>query len=208
ALISRGWAEADDVGFPAPVSAGKSARSGVVALPTAGAGAEGGKLERGHRKVSACGGERLVDPGRAEADDVGHAAHVAVNVRQLARVGVVAAPAAGAGAEGGKLERGHRKVPACRGLGLVDTGRAEGDDVGSSVAAYVCQLARIGVVAAPAAGAHTEGGKLERGRCKPWRPDQRLVVEDQPFDAGQRVGTIGADDAGSVAGQLGERIGR
>src|SRR5262245_7859166 len=54
-------------------------------------------------------------------------------------VGVVAAPTAGHGAEGGKLERGGGKVPACGGQGLVDAGRAEGDDVGSGVPVHVCQ---------------------------------------------------------------------
>src|SRR5262249_62094012 len=48
---------------------------------------------------------RLVDTVRAKANDVGHAA--AVNVRQLARVGVVAAPTARPGTEGSKLERGR-----------------------------------------------------------------------------------------------------
>src|SRR5262249_60433218 len=104
-------AEAEVVGLAVPVDPGRGAGEGVLTAPAAGVGAEGGQLERGHRKVPASSGERLVDTGRAEADDVGHAA--AVNVRERARVGVVAAPAAGVGAEGGKLERGHRKVPAC-----------------------------------------------------------------------------------------------
>src|SRR5262245_6636606 len=47
----------------------------------------------------------FVDTGRAEGDDIDPAA--AVNVRQLARVGVVAAPTASPRTEGGKLERGR-----------------------------------------------------------------------------------------------------
>src|SRR5262249_58392964 len=136
--------------------------------PPAGVGAEGGEPEGGGGKGPAWGGEGLVHAGRAEADDVGSA--VPVHVRQLARVGIVAAPTAGVGPEGGKLERGHRKVPACGGLRLVDTGRAEGDDVGSGVRAYVRELARIGVVAAPTAGAGTAGSKLARGPPEVRRP--------------------------------------
>src|SRR5262249_41915578 len=143
------------------------ARVEVLAGPAAGAGAgtEGGKLERGGRKVAASGGERHTDTVRAEADDVGHAAEVAVNVCQLARVGVVAAPAAGVDAEGGQLERGSSKVPASGGERLEDAGRAEADDVGDAVAAHVRNLARVGVIAAPA-GAGTKGRERECRRCK------------------------------------------
>src|SRR5262249_58503470 len=104
----------------------RRARVGVVAAPPAGFDTEGGKLERGHRKVPACGGQRLVDAGRAEGDDVGSG--VPVYVCQPARVDVVAAPTAGAGTEGGKLERGHRKVPAWGGERLVETSIAEAAD--------------------------------------------------------------------------------
>src|SRR6266487_1611755 len=148
------------VGHAVAANVCNGARVGVVAAPTAGVGAEGGELERGGHKVPVPGGQGLVDAGRAEGDDVGSA--VAVYVRKRARIGVVAAPAAGVGTEGGKLERGGHKVPVPGGQGLVDTGRAEGDDVGSAVQVYVCKLARVGVVAAPAAGVGTEGGKLER----------------------------------------------
>src|SRR5262249_4377704 len=140
------------------------ARVGVVAAPTAGIGTEGGELERGGRKVPASCSERLEDAGRAEAEDVGSG--IAVYVCERARIGIVAAPAAGVGTEGGKLERGGRKVPASCSERLEDAGRAEADDVGSPVAIYVCKRARIGVVAAPAAGVDTEGGKLERGSGK------------------------------------------
>src|SRR6266478_1912239 len=113
-------AEADDVGHAVVVNVRKRARVEVVAAPTAGLGPEGGKLERGHRKVPACGGQRLVDPGRTKGDDVGSG--VPADVCQLARVGVVAAPTAGVDAEGSKLERGGRKVPASGGEGHVGTG--------------------------------------------------------------------------------------
>ena len=52
-------------------------------------------------------------------------------------------------------------MPACGGQGHPDTGIAEPDDVCSPVAVYICKLARVGVVAAPAAGVDTEGVKLE-----------------------------------------------
>src|SRR5262249_29718757 len=149
-------------GHAVAVNVCKRARVGVVAAPTAGVGPEGGKLERGGGKVSAWGGERLEDASRAEADDVGHA--VAVYVRKRARIGVVVAPAAGVGADGGELERRGCKVPACVGERPVAAGRAEGDDFGPAIPVYVSQLARVGVVAAPTAGHGAEGGKLERGR--------------------------------------------
>src|SRR5262245_22320756 len=180
-------AEADDVGHAVPVNVRKRARVEVLAGPAAGAGAgtEGGKLERGGREVPASGGEGHEDTIRAEADDVGHV--VAVNVRKRARVGVVAAPAAGVGTEGGKLERGGHKVPVPSGQRLEDAGRAEGDDVGSGIPVYVRERARVGVVAAPAAGVGTEGGKLERGRREvPASCSQRLE------DAGRAEG----DDVG------------
>src|SRR5262245_32157628 len=156
-------AEADDVGQPVAVNVRERARVELLAGPAAG-GTEGGKLERGGRKLPASGGERHINTVRADADDVGLA--VAVNVCKRARVGVVAAPTAGHGAEGGKLERGGGKVPAWGGEGLVDAGLAEADDIGHVVAVYVRKHARIGVVAAPAAGVGTEGGELERGHPK------------------------------------------
>jgi hypothetical protein len=188
-------AETDDVGPAVAVHVGNLARVGVVAAPTPGHGTEGGKLERGHRKMPACGGERLVHAGSAEADDVGFA--VQVYVGKFARVGVVAAPAASVGTEGGELERGHRKVPACGGQGFVDAGSAEGDDVGSGVPVYVCQRARVGVVAAPAAGVDAECGQLERGH------------RELPASGGERLvdaGCAEADDVGhAVAAHVRQR---
>src|SRR5262249_6897378 len=105
-----GRAEADDVGPGIPVYVCERARIGVVAAPAAGVGTEGGKLERGRRKVPASCSERLEDADRAEADDIGHA--VGVYVRKRARIDVVAAPAAGVGPEALKLERGRRNLPA------------------------------------------------------------------------------------------------
>src|SRR5262249_15495632 len=105
-----------------------------------------------------------------------------------------------------KLERGHRKVPACGGLRLVDTGRAEGDDVGSGVRAYVRELARIGVVAAPTAGAGTEGSKLERGRLEVRRPVHGLVIESQALHIAERVGAVWAGDTDAVAVEPNERV--
>src|SRR5262249_7653355 len=157
--------------------------------PAAGAGTatDGGELERGHRKVPTSGGQRHINTGLAEADDVGAA--VAVHVGERARVGVVAAPAAGVGTEGGKLERGGRKVPACVGQRLEDAGLAEADDVGRAVPVTVGRRARIGVVAAPAAGVDTEGGELERGGG------------EVPAGGGERLEDAGlaeADDVGHV----------
>src|SRR5262249_17946821 len=117
--IDTGLAKADDVGHAVAVDVGKLAREGVVVAPTPGGGAEGGELEGGRSKVSAGGRQGHIDAGSAEADDVGSA--VPVDVRKFARVGVVAAPTAGRGAEGGELERGGGKVPAGGGERLVHT---------------------------------------------------------------------------------------
>src|SRR5262249_32516305 len=176
-------AEADNVGHAVPVNVRERARVGVVAAPTAGVGTEGGKLERGGRKVPRTSGEEDMDADRAEADDVGHV--VAVNVCKRARGGAVAARAAGVGTEGGKLERGGHKVPVPSGQRLEDAGRAEGDDVGSGIPVYVCEHARVGIVAAPTPGVDTEGGQLERGGRKvPTSCSQRL----------EAAGRAGADD--------------
>src|SRR5262249_51021400 len=117
-LEDAGRAEGDDVGSGIPVYVRERARVGVVAAPAAGVGTEGGKLERGRRKVPASYSERLEDADRAEADDVGHA--VGVYVRKRARIGVVAAPAAGVGTDGANFERGRRKAPASCGQRLED----------------------------------------------------------------------------------------
>jgi hypothetical protein len=107
-----------------------------------------------------------VDTAIPEADDVGFP--VGVNVCELARIRIVTAPTPRADAEGGIGERGGRKVPASRGQGRVDAGRAEANDVGSPIGVNVCKRARVKVVAGPAAGAGTgtEGGELEG-----WRPE-------------------------------------
>src|SRR5262245_21642066 len=96
-----GRAEADDVGSPIGVNVSKRAWVKVVAGPAAGAGTgtEGRELEGWCPEVAVSRGPGHVHTGRAEANDVGHAV-----------TGYVAAPTAGHGAEGGKLERGHREV--------------------------------------------------------------------------------------------------
>jgi hypothetical protein len=91
---------------------------------------------------------------------------IAVNVRERARIGVVAAPAAGVGTEGGELERGSDKCPASGGQRLEDAGLAEADDVGHAAAVNVRNRARVGVIAAPAAGVGTKGRELECRQCK------------------------------------------
>src|SRR5262249_59332997 len=123
----------------------------------------------------------------AETDDVGPA--VAVNVRKPARVEVVAAPTTGVDTEGGKLKRGRPKKPASGALqGHVDTVSAKADDVGFLVAVNVRKLARGEVLAAPAAGVDTEGGKRERGRGKaPALKGQRHV--DTGSAAAHHVGS-------------------
>src|SRR5262249_58379494 len=126
---------------------GKLAREQVVAGPSDGIRihTEGGKLERRRRKVPAARGQGHVDTGLAEADDVGHV--VAVDVRDLARIGVVAVPEAGIGSEGREFECRRREVPPSGGERHIDTVSSEPDDVGTAAPGYVGKLARIKVVA-------------------------------------------------------------
>src|SRR5262249_57302897 len=92
---------------------------------------------------------------------------VPVSARKLGRVGVVAASAAGVDAEGGKLERGGRKLRAwdSGGAGLENTGSAQADDVGQAVAAHVRNIARAGIMDAPAAGAGAKRPARAWRRC-------------------------------------------
>src|SRR5262249_60172826 len=75
--------EADDIGLSIPSDVGQLARVGVVAVPTAGIGTKGGELEWRRCKGPAWGGQRYIDAGRAEADEVGAA--VGVNVPKPGR---------------------------------------------------------------------------------------------------------------------------
>jgi hypothetical protein len=58
-------------------------------------------------------GLRYIDPGTGEADDVSHV--VAVHIRQLALIEVVAAPTAGVRREVREFKRGRCKVPVAGG---------------------------------------------------------------------------------------------
>src|SRR5262249_61875586 len=83
-----------------------------------------------------------------------------------AGVCVAVAPPAAVGAVRARLDRGRGKVPAWGGERFEDASRAEADDVGHAVAVYVRKRARIGVVAAPPAGAGTKGRELQCRECK------------------------------------------
>ena len=89
---------------------------------------------------------------------------------------------------------------------FVDTGRAEGDDVGHAAAVNVRQLARVGVVAAPTASPRTEGGKLERGRLEARRPVHRLVIEGQLLHIAEHISAVRAGDTDAVAIEPSERV--
>src|SRR5262245_4527780 len=78
-----------------------------------------------------------------------------------------------------------------KGLGHVHTGLTEANDVGFPLRGYVCNHARVDVVAAPAAGAGTEVGKAQLGGRK------------VPASGGQgHIGTglAKADDVGHAVG--------
>src|SRR4029079_13956793 len=91
--IDSGIPEPDDVGRPVPVHVRKLARILILAAPTSGGRTEGSKLVCGGGKGPRCGGQRDIDSGIPEPDDVGRP--VPVLVRKLARIGVVAAPTSG-----------------------------------------------------------------------------------------------------------------
>ncbi len=166
------------------------------------------------RRVGQC------DPhtGVAEAHDVG--SPVRVHVRQLARVAVVARPAAGLrGIAEARMAQLHRPEVARR-VGQCDPhpGVAEAHDVGSPVRVHVRQLARVAVVARPAAGlrgiAEARMAQLHRAetgqrRRRGVRCGGGVEVEGGVGgDAGEGVAGGVADHAGShadvVAGAGGE----
>src|SRR5205823_676866 len=97
--IDAARAEADDVRHAVAIDVGKFARELVLADPASGAGPRAELREReGHRpERAAAGRERNIDAAVAETDDVRQA--VAVDVGELAREMILAAPTAGAGTE-------------------------------------------------------------------------------------------------------------
>src|SRR4051794_7029532 len=109
-----------------------------------------------------------MDTGTAEADDVGQA--VAIHVSEMARVLIVAYPAATGLAltESSKLEHGSCKISAAVRQGHDKAGAAKPDNVGHPVAVHVSEMARVLIVAEPATSrlALTESSKLEHGSCK------------------------------------------
>ena len=109
-------------------------------------------------------GQRDVDPGVAEADDVGAA--VAGDVGDEAGV-PVDLPAAGLGAEvvdgrHGRVGEGAVSV----GEGDVDAGVAEADDVGAAVAGEVGEEAGVLVDAPALVVAEVVGENWVVGRCR------------------------------------------
>src|SRR3954464_7952142 len=144
-------AETDDIRQAVPVHVAQLARKLIVADPAAIVGREctGCVLDWG--EVAAAGGERDIDPRLAEADNVGHA--VAVYVGEFARILVIADPAPdiASGPECVDLELHGAEISAAGGECHIGSAHAETDDVRHAVAVDVAKLARILVVAAPAA---------------------------------------------------------
>ena len=158
-------AEADDVRLPVAVHVGQLALVKVVAAPAAGAGPKLASSNVGDAKWPSPVASATIDARIAEADDVGLA--VAVHVRQLARIlsSLVQPPAVGR--RSWQAERGRPQSAVAGGERDIDAGVAEADDVGLAVAVHVGELARILVVAGPAAGRRGQScRKLERERRK------------------------------------------
>src|SRR6266571_4636143 len=101
-------------------------------------------------------------PTYAKAYDVSPL--VASDVRQFARILVVACPAS-SGTELGKLERDRRKVTPAGGERHVDPVDTEANNIRPTIAIHIRQLARILIVTRPT-GSRTELGKLKIGRMK------------------------------------------
>src|SRR2546423_1186667 len=121
------------------------------------------------------GGKRDVDSAVAEADDISHS--IAVHIRQLARIGILAAPSAGADAVIGKLESGLGKVPVPSRQRDNNSAVAEPDDVGHVIAVHVCQFARVLTLVCPAARTDAEVVELKGRTCE--RPD--IIVDDGTY---------------------------
>ena len=89
------------------------------------------------------------------------------SARKLARVGVLAHPAARLGTpkRSPVSEHGDHKSPRSVGQGHVDTVIAEADDIGVAVVVDVRKQARVAVLAAPAGG-RTKGVSTNWGAPK------------------------------------------
>ena len=131
-----GVGEADDVDAAVAVHIGEQA--GVPVRSPAGVVAEGVECEDGLGEAAA-GGEREVDAGIGEADDVGAA--VAVHIAQVARV-VLDPPAAGF--EGVRGEHAFRRGESpAGGEGQIDAVVREGDDVRLLITVHIAKQTRI-----------------------------------------------------------------
>src|SRR5439155_589248 len=145
-------AKPDDIGRAFAAHIGREARIEIVAGPAAGggAGAEAAEIESRRGEGAVAGRPRYPDPILAEADNVGLA--VAGDIAHHARIGVLAGPAAGAGAEIAEFEDRLREAAVGVGLRFPHPGLAEADDVVAAVADHIAQGARVEVLADPAAG--------------------------------------------------------
>src|SRR3954453_9633778 len=92
-----------------------------------------------------------IDAGIAEAGDVGES--VASDIPEFARIGVVAAPAAGRGmvAERGNIRSGGAKSAVAVAEGKIGVVATDPDDVGLVVAVDVGEVSRELILAGPAA---------------------------------------------------------
>src|SRR4029450_9636778 len=86
--------------------------------------------------------------------------------RHLTRVGVIATPAAGSHAKCGKLEGRLGEIPLSGRQSHPNAVLGKSHDVRHSVAIHIRDLARVGVIAAPTAGARTEGRYAESSRSE------------------------------------------
>src|SRR5262249_8252755 len=141
------WAKPTISGLPSPSASAKKARVGVLAAPVA-------RLDTPKCSPRELGREEPddvasghVDTVAGEADDVGDL--VAVYVRKLTRVEVLASPAARLGPPERSPHRqyGGQKAPHSVGQGHINTVTGEAHDFGHLGADNARKLARVGVLA-------------------------------------------------------------
>src|SRR6185437_10527551 len=114
--------EPDDVRHAVAIHVRQHARVLAIAGPTAGLSPELHQFEDRRRELAAADGERDHNTAAAEPDDIGHA--VAIHIGEYPWEPVLASPAAGNGAEFGKLEIRRRKLAAA--------GRQRDNDAGAA----------------------------------------------------------------------------
>src|SRR5262249_18315793 len=98
-----------------------------------------------------------------KSNDIGHP--VVVQIRKLARIGIIAAPISCRGSKLRKFKGRGRKMATSDRKRSINASCTKADDVGHSIVIHIRKLARIVIIAAPASGRGSKLRKLKR-RCR------------------------------------------